>query len=87
MSELVQLAKALEAVVSGDLAATRANDGTTALLAAANELRRRASKQVADSEILKAVAGGMSLRAAAASLGVGVSRIRTALARSKATRQ
>jgi hypothetical protein len=77
----LELAGALELIVARDLRAGRANDGTTTLLAAANELRRRTAGGL-DEAIAQAVAEGMSLRSAASSFGVGVGKVRSAVARS-----
>jgi DNA-directed RNA polymerase specialized sigma24 family protein len=80
---LVATAEALETIVEADITKGRATDGTVALLAAANELRRRnrerpdREKELADAVLI----GGLSIRAAAARLGATVGEVRGAVKR------
>lgn len=83
MTDPARIAAELELLVARDLKAGRANDGTTTLLAAANELRRRIGGPDLEAAIARAVAEGMSLRSAATSFGVSIGKVRGAVARDR----
>lgn len=78
---LFELAEMLEAIVMEDIREHRVGDGTTKLLAAANEMRRRQDPVELEALIVQSVSDGMSLREASRHYGIPVGRIRGAVKR------